>query len=302
MLAPLDGPPIAAIGDPAVWVYPRSALKPLQAVAVQAQLAAHHVVMDATQLALTSASHDGSDLPQLLAAEMLAQAGLDEAALRCPAAWPADPAVRSQLTAPTRLSHNCSGKHAAMVWAHTVSGGDPESYLDPESTVQRLIAETLGQMIGAPVTGPAVDGCGAPAWRCTLGGMAHGFARLLAGAEPGLAAVRDGMLRFPHLIGGQRLPDTRMMWADGRVVAKRGAEGVMVAAFHHPRRGPVGVCVKITDGSDRAAGPLAAAVLHAMGATLDDDLLRVPVLGGAAVVGAVAATADVAKATLAALA
>ncbi len=296
-----DGPPLAIAGDPGALVYPRSALKPLQAVAVLERLAGLGITMDPAQVAMTGASHDGSDLHQLLAAEILAQAGLDERALQCPAAWPADLSVRSQLTQATRLSHNCSGKHAAMLWAHTATGADPRSYLAPTSDLQQHIASVLERIVAEPVLGPGVDGCGAPAWRCSLAGMAQGFARLVAGYEPGLTVVRDAMMQLPHLVGGMHLADTQMMLSDGRVVAKRGAEGVMVAAFDHPCHGPLGMAVKVLDGSDRAAGPLAAGILHALGAAVDDATRRPPVLGGSAVVGTIQATPQALEATSLAL-
>lgn len=292
------GTPVAVVGDPATPVYGRSAFKPLQAAAVQACLAEHDRALDARQLAIASASHTGSYTHQLWAADILAAAGLDERALGCPPAWPGDAAARSRLARPTSLSHNCSGKHAAMLWAHTAGGGPAAGYLDPSAGPQQRIAEVLSDTTGEAVSGPGVDGCGAPAWRCSLGGLARGFARLVAGAElaagVGLAAIRDAMIDFPHLVGGEGIPDTMLMSADGRVVAKRGAEGVMAAGFGHPTHGPVGVAVKIVDGGNRAASPLTAAVLRGLGATVEEASLRPAVLGGGRAVGTIEALPTVA--------
>jgi L-asparaginase II len=105
------------------------------------------------------------------------------------------------------------------------------------------------------------------------------------------------MTRHPELIGGQSQPDTALMWTDTRVVAKRGADGVMACGFLHPTHGPLGVAVKVVDGGDRAAGPLAAAVLHALGAGITQTSLRTPVMGGGTQQGTIAATPVVARTT-----
>lgn len=297
VVAAADGTTTPIMGDPDTDIYPRSALKPFQAVAVRAHLAAFGATLQGSQLAISSASHTGSDDHQIEAASLLAEAELAEAALRCPPAWPEDAQVRSTVDHPTALSHNCSGKHAAMLWAHTVGDQPPATYLDAGTPLQQRIADQLTTILGQPPQGPGTDGCGAPAWRCTLGGLATGFARLLAGGTPGLAAVRDAMADHPVLIGGREMPDTAMMWADTRVIAKRGADGVMGCAFDHPTHGPLGVAVKVLDGGDRAAGPIAAAVLHALGAAAPTDVLRTPVLGGGQPHGSITASPVIASRT-----
>ncbi|MGI9017594.1 MAG: asparaginase [Euzebya sp.] len=294
VVCPPHGDPITVSGAPDARIYPRSSLKPLQAVAIREQLAQAGVDMNPVQLAMASASHSGSDTHQVEAAALLADANLDESALRCPPSWPLDEEVRASLQAKTTLSHNCSGKHAAMLWAHT-TGGDAASYLDPDSPLQSRIQRVLQEVLGEPPEGPGIDGCGAPAWRCSSTALARGFARLHAGKEPGLAAVRDAMLTYPELIGGPGLSDTDLMFNDARVVAKRGADGVMACGFSHPTHGPLGVSVKVLDGGDRAAGPLAAAVLHALGAVVPTDLLRTPVFGGDQLQGHITATPGIAS-------
>lgn len=288
-VATADGAVTAIVGDPDRLMYPRSALKPFQAIAVLEQLQDLGHTVEEDQLAIFCASHDGADDPQIVAASVLAEAGLDESALRCPPDWPIADRVTADLSAKTTLSHNCSGKHAAMLWAHTAAGHDPDTYLSVDSVLQARIARQLADVLGGPPQGPGVDGCGAPAWVVPLGGLAKGFAALASGASPVLARTRDAMTTHPELVGGATLPDTAMMRSDGRVVAKRGADGVMGAGFAHPRIGPVGIAVKIADGGDRAAGPAMAAVLEALGAIVPDDVRRAPVLGGGVPHGRIAA-------------
>ena len=296
VVATPDGDITVIAGDPTTPVFPRSALKPVQALAVAAQLHEAGVEMTTSQLAIACASHEGGDDHQVEAAALLAEAGLDESALQCPPDWPIEDSVRSQLHGRTSLSHNCSGKHAAMLWAHTANGDDPTTYLDPDTPLQQRIRDVLLDVTGEAPGGPAVDGCGAPAWRCSLVGLGRAFARLSAGVS-GLSAIRDAMIHHPELVGGRRLADTQMMWTDLRVVAKRGAEGIMAAGFAHPAHGPLGVAVKVVDGSDRAAGPLAGTVLHALGADIVESVRRPPVLGGGQLQGHIAPAPTIAAAT-----
>lgn len=297
VVATPDGVRTLIAGDPGTDVYPRSALKPFQAVSVRAHLAAAGRQLAGTQLAIACASHTGSDDHQIEAASLLAEAELDEDALGCPVAWPDDDRVCGRMDAPTSLAHNCSGKHASMLWAHTAGGQTAATYLELGTPLQQRIGADLGRMLGEAPGGPGVDGCGAPAWRCSLSALATGFARLADGSDEGLTAVQRAMTAHPELIGGVDQPDTAMMWADARVIAKRGAEGVMACGFLHPDHGALGVAVKIADGANRASGPVVAAVLHALGALLPTDVLRTPVLGGGVPHGAISATPLIARRT-----
>ena len=77
-------------------------------------------------------------------------------------------------TGPSRLAHNCSGKHAAFLLAQVATGAAPDRYLDPSGPVQRHARTLLQEWAGVATGGPGVDGCGAPAWTLPL----HGVARL----------------------------------------------------------------------------------------------------------------------------
>ena len=271
---------LLAAGDPDQEIYPRSALKPFQAVATLLLLDEAGVVLDTEGLAIACASHEGGDVHQIEAARLLAEAGLDEDALQCPPALPIDERVRAAMQAtPQRLAHNCSGKHAGFLLAQVAAGADPQAYLSQDSTLQRRVRDALQDVCSAAVTGPGVDGCGAPAWRMPLRALATGFARLAAGATSELERIRTAMTARPDLVGGDAASDTALMRADGRVVVKRGAEAVQAAGFVGSS-GVVGVAVKITDGYGRADGPVLAAVLERLGARVADSVRRPVVLGG----------------------
>lgn len=292
VIAGADGEVRAALGDAGYRTYARSAVKPFQALATLDVLDAAGVPLEGEGLAIACASHTGTDAHQIEAAHLLARAGLDESALRCPASLPRDVATLCDQQQPTALAHNCSGKHAAFLLAQVTSDHDPACYLDPDSPLQRLVARHVAVVTRSHPAGPGVDGCGAPAWLLPLSGLAVAFARLAAGATPGLRRVRDAMQAHPFLVGGET-DDTALMCADARVIAKCGAEGVLAAGLVHPALGPLGLVVKVGDGAPRAAGPTIGAALAALGAAVAPEVAVRPVLGGGVPHGGLRAVAAV---------
>ena len=270
---------LASLGDPQRPTYVRSAVKPFQVLAVLDAVAAADARLDTDGLAIACASHYGSAEQQIEAAHLLAEAGLDESALQCPAALPQDPDTAWEQRFPHPLAHNCSGKHASFLLASVLAGEDPAAYLDPASPLQRRIFERVGEACGATPQGPGVDGCGAPAWLLPLQALATGFARLASGATAELARVRAAMTARPDLVGGPATIDTQLMQADGAIVAKRGAEAVFGAGVD-AKGSAIGIAVKIDDGGARADGPVAATLLEALGRTVPDHVARPVVLGG----------------------
>jgi L-asparaginase II len=272
VVADQDGQVIAALGDVSRRIYPRSALKPFQALASLSLLESGGVTLSRANTAIACASHQGDLAQQLQVQELLSTAGFDSTHLGCPDALPEDSAALvSQNGLPSKLAHNCSGKHAAFVLAQHAVGQDTNAYLDAGSVIQTEVREQLRRAARENPEGPAVDGCGAPAWRLSLRALAVAFARLSTGEEAS-ALVRDSMVAHPALVGGARGVDSRLMAGDPRVVAKRGAEAVFAAGFISAR-GPVGIAVKVDDGGDRAAGPVVAELLTQMGAQVSERFL-----------------------------
>lgn len=287
-----SGAVVLALGDVTSPVFPRSSLKPLQAVAL---LRAGWEPQDHVLVSLAAASHDGTDEHVRLVDRVLAGAGLDRDALRCPADLPLDPAAAAALLAaggseePVRM--NCSGKHAAMLATCVARGWPTHTYLDPASELQQQVRATVEDLCGERVAAVAVDGCGAPLLAVSLTGLAGALGRM-AVAEPGTPErrVADAMRERPEVVGGDRREVTLLMRAVPGLVAKDGADGVYVAATADGSA----VALKIEDGSARARPPVLAAALAHIGVPLERTAgaLSVPVLGGGAPVGEVRSTLD----------
>ena len=290
-----DGRCAMRLGAVDVPIFPRSANKPMQAVA----MLRHGLPLDGESLALAAASHSGEDFHVEGVRRILAAAGLAADALRCPAAWPIDEHAAERLMRAggrrTRLHMNCSGKHAAML-ATCVAGGWPiESYTAPGHPLQVEIRRTIEELTGEKVAATGVDGCGAPLFAVSLTGVARAFLTLVR-ADPGSAErrVADAMRRHPEWTSGTGRDERRLMSAVPGLLVKSGAEGVDAFAFAAGSDVFAGA-LKIEDGAKRARTPVTVALLRALGALgrtgtgdlVPAELATVPLPGGDGVVGAV---------------
>jgi L-asparaginase II len=280
-----DGSTALALGDLDRPVLPRSSNKPLQAVGM---LDSGWLPADEAQLAIACASHSGE--PVHLDAVRRLLGPLTEDDLGCPPMLPLDDAAAHALLAAggtaTRLTMNCSGKHAAMLATCRARGWPTHGYLDPAHPLQVALTAAVERLAGEPVPLVAVDGCGAPQHALTLPGLARAFARLVT-APAGTPERRtaDAVRARPDLVGGTGRDVTLLMQGVPGLLAKDGAEGVYAAAL------PSGaaVALKVEDGSARARGPVLVAALRALGAeaAVLDELAVLPVLGGGSRVGEV---------------
>lgn len=266
-----DGNRVAAWGDPERLIYPRSAIKPLQALAVIESGAAKRYALTDEEIALACASHAGEADHVGRIAAWLARMGLAGADLECGAHPPANPAAAEELirtgAKPCPLHNNCSGKHAGMVATALHRGEPTRGYIAPDHPVQIRLKTLLAEMSGTNLADAprGIDGCGIPVYGMPLEALARAMARLARPddlpPERMEAAWRviAAMSAHPHLVSGAGRFDTEAMTiACGRAVVKGGAEGVHVAAL--PATG-LGIAIKIEDGAGRAASAVMAALL-----------------------------------------
>jgi L-asparaginase II len=283
-LCDADGAVLVGLGDVERQVFPRSAMKPLQAIAIAEAwdgMAAERRLTPA-EFSMICGSHNGQ--PEHVAAVegLLAKFGLDAGLLTCGQQWSSDrPTMVDQarsLDQPARIHNNCSGKHAGMLALSTVIGAGQHGYAAITHPVQQTIIGTLEAMVGLDLMAfpHGIDGCGAPALSAPLGNWARGFAlfagggELPAGRTAACARVRDGIAAAPRLIAGDRRLCTALASGFGeRMTAKIGAEGVYGCAFHEFG---LGAMVKARDGNARAAEAAIAALIHALGYDLPVDV------------------------------
>ncbi|WP_412161841.1 asparaginase [Curtobacterium flaccumfaciens] len=279
-----SGTVIDSVGDVTASIYPRSTMKPFQALAVRRAGA----LFSDEELVLTTASHAGTAAHQALALHMLESFDHVEADLGCPPDMPFDRGTARTMDGPRRLAMNCSGKHAGMLAACRVNGWDEATYLDIEHPLQQRVRSVVEEYTHETVDLVGTDGCGAPVFPLTLTGLARGFAGVVARADDDSAALTDAVLAHPWAIDGVGRANTVTI-ERLQVLAKLGAEGVMVMGLP----GGAAVAVKVLDGSQRAGTLAALALLERNGLVASDGVAEVleatgeRVLGGGVPVGAV---------------
>ncbi|MFE0775979.1 HAD-IA family hydrolase [Streptomyces sp. NPDC058861] len=257
------GSPIAGVGDAVAPVFPRSAIKPVLAVAM---LRAGWKPAGTAELAVAAASHRGEPAHVERVEAILAAAGLDGDALRCPPDLPTDPAASRAVVAAggdaRRTYMTCSGKHAAMLATCVANGWDTGTYLELDHPLQKSAASVIEELTGEQVAATGVDGCGVPIFAVGLTGLARAMARLVeapGGTEE--RAVADAMRAHPHLVEGTDQTDVRAMEAVPGLLAKFGAEGLHLLAAP----GAGAVAVKIDDGASRASMAVALDAFTTLG-------------------------------------
>ena len=251
----------------------RSAAKPFQALPLldfcEEQKGEKSGLLSSEDLAIACASHSASHRHVHCVEVLLGKAGFTPDALQCGADWPGDMASRRALQAqgrmPEKIHNNCSGKHAGMLFCCRQNGWDSARYLDAEHPLQQRILDGVkhwGELTDIPL---AVDGCGAPVFYLPLVTMARLYTYL--GYENTFKPLRDAMLMYPDLVGGEGRVDTSIMQASrGSLLAKVGADGVLCVSFSE--RGQ-GLALKVADGSASIRNLALVHLLRALG-WLDD--------------------------------
>jgi L-asparaginase II len=271
VIADARGKPVMTLGDTAAPVYPRSAVKALQALPLVESGAADHYGYHARELALAQASHGGEPAHVAGVAAMLAAIGLNENTLECGAHAPLNAQAAADLLksgkTSTQLHNNCSGKHAGFLAVCRHRGIAERGYIVSTHPLQVEVREALQSVTGAPHTARecGVDGCSIPTYAVPLDALALGLARFGTGVglsrERAAAARRiyeAGVSEPSYVAGSGRFCTEVMTLLKGAALVKGGAEGVFAASLAGLG---LGVALKVDDGTTRASEALMAAIL-----------------------------------------
>ena len=279
-----DGSTYLSKGSPELPIFPRSAVKSLQA---SAMLKAGLTVSD-DELAIICASHSGAQSHIDLVIKMLEKRDLPISALKNALDKPLGEKEKfawGEKDA-TQLAQNCSGKHAGMLITCNQNGWDMFTYLEMNHPLQIAIKNEIELLAGEKVSTSTFDGCGAPLFAISLTGLARSISNLVKSNEAAHKQIVTACTTYPELVAGQGRLTTRMMRAVPGLFMKEGAEGIEVCALPDGRV----IAIKIIDGSWRPVAPILMEIFKLWGVEIPDESVKI--YGGEHVVGRVVPLID----------
>ena len=279
-----DGILLAAFGNSDMVSFPRSSMKPFQALPLVENGGMEAFGLTDEELAIICASHAGTNEHVRVLKSIHQKVGLQLSDLQCGVHWPIDKETTFQMRllgeTPDSYRHNCSGKHSGMLTQAKLLEQSLDDYLTPVHLVQQNIRRAVSSMCGIHRDDMifGVDGCSAPVYAMPLSSFAWAIARLVdpvnLDEERQIACQRitSAMIAYPEMVAGPgQLDSVLMQVMSGKVIAKGGAEGyqligVMPGAIAENSKG-IGIAFKIADGdpSRRATQRVVVEMLKALG-------------------------------------
>ena len=276
-----DGSTYLSKGSPDLPIYPRSAIKSLQAAAMLTE----GLKVESNEIAIICASHSGSQNHIDLVTKMLTSRDISISQLKNAVDKPLGEKEKNTWgnKQPSQLAQNCSGKHAGMLITCKQNGWDMSTYLDLDHPLQVAIKNEIEMLAGEKVSAVSVDGCGAPLFAISLIGLAGAISNLVKSKDDIYQQIVSACTKYPELVAGDGRLTTRMMQAVPDLFMKEGAEGVQVCAL---RDGRV-IAIKIIDGSWRPVAPIIMEIFKRWGVEMPDESVKI--YGGGSVIGEVIA-------------
>jgi L-asparaginase II len=258
-----DGSVVAAWGDIDAVILPRSANKPIQAMAFVESGAVEKFGLGDEHIALSCASHNGETRHVETVKAWLKKVGLGETDLECGAHAPrlqaSIEAMARENVLPGAAYNNCSGKHSGFLSTAVTYGEPTKGYIKYDHPVQRRLRAVMTDLCGdnADDFRYGTDGCGIPTLATPLKSLARAMAsmadpsRLSNRHAEAATRIRTAMNAEPFMIAGTGRYCTTINGAmPGVAQIKTGAEGVFCGML--PTLG-LGIALKMWDGAGRAA-------------------------------------------------
>ena len=268
------GDVVFQLGDIDALVFPRSSLKPFQAIPLVESGAAAHFALSEQELALACASHNAEALHQQVLSRWMLRAGLNPEQLECGASLPYDEETRHEHLrgglGPGRHLHNCSGKHTGMLTLAKYLGLPASGYSSLQHGTQQVWIDVLSELTDIDIrTMPwDKDGCGLPAFALPLRALAVAFSKFTSRGKLtknryiAMRSIADAMRAHPDMVAGRNRCCTATMQMGNSLMVKTGAEGVFGGVC---LSSGLGFALKIDDGASRAADAALGALLQTLG-------------------------------------
>lgn len=276
---------IYSLGDYNTSIFFRSSAKPIQAIPFLQSGAAKAFDFSLDEIAISCASHSGQKIHQQAVSRILDKLELDELSLHCGTMAPYNEEENKRIAAqgktPSVLHCSCSGKHSAMLALSKFRGYSLEDYERKDHPVQQEILKVIAEFADEDANSipSGVDGCGVPIYILPINKIALSYAKLMEQAQNQNGAyhdscktVVDAMIQYPEMVAGDYEFCTELMKAaDGKLIGKVGCEAVYCIGI---KKGSLGICVKIIDGTERAVYPVVIELLKELGVLNDAELSK----------------------------
>ncbi|MFT5893462.1 MAG: L-asparaginase II [bacterium] len=276
-----SGQVFAALGDVQRAVFPRSAIKFLQAIPFVESGAIDAYSLDDRHIALSCSSHNGEPIHAGLAHDWLERIGCAHDDLECGAELPLHKVTQFELMAqgrgPQRHHHNCSGKHLGFLSTCKQLGDATKNYRLYNHVAQQRWFQVLESLTNTRVAQLpwGYDGCAIPTLALPLQRVALAMARFGVPARfegerrTAVERIHAAITSNPYLVAGkERLCTSLMERLAPNILIKVGADGVYTAVIPEHE---LGVAIKIDDGNDAAARVALGAVLQTLGVLSSDE-------------------------------
>ena len=258
----------ASYGNPQTATFMRSSSKPFQAIPLVEMGGIDFFKMTETELAITCASHSGTDSHTKTIYGLQQKIGIGDHDLQCGTHQPFDKSTRALLKdrgeQPNPKHHNCSGKHTGMLGQAKLMGADTEGYTEQDHPIQTQILKTVSDLCNIQISDIQLgqDGCSVPTFCMPLYHAAWGWARLTypddlpEKRKLACKSITEAMTTNPLMVAGPGRLDTVLMEkSTGTIISKAGAEAYQAAGIRKdalfPGSPALGIALKISEGDQR---------------------------------------------------
>ena len=266
-------------GDSSELIYPRSALKPIQALNLYKDGYIEKANLSENQIALSTSSHFAEEIHKEIIEKWLTALNIDESKLACGEDWPWQ--LKDKFKAydkfkkKRKIFHNCSGKHCAHLALCKDRDLPIENYNSKDHKIQIQLFELIEDIIKFKLKNIGVDGCTLPNPLLPL----NKFAYLLASfsdfeklGELGIVSKKifNSCVNKPEYTGGKESDNsilTKIL--EKKVFFKNGAEGIFAALVPEKK---CAIVVKISDGNSRASSTAIAGMVSELNIIHKDKL------------------------------
>ena len=269
---------IISIGDMERIVFPRSAIKPFQCLA----LASLNPNVTEKEYSVICSSHNGQDEHVNVVNKFISKNDLSLEDLICGPHWSLDKKVFinqvRRFEKPMTILSNCSGKHSGMLLLSKLLNAENNNYEILDHPVQLRIVEIISKLAGHNILEfpHGIDGCGVPAFSAPIKIWAKAFARFASGDDiseelnEGRKIISNAIANEPIMIAGERRICTVIAKDLGhKITPKMGAEGVYCCSLNDKG---LGLIMKCRDGSRRAVEFALGEVLKILDYSVSNDL------------------------------